>query len=98
MHNLVYLIGRVAEINTNYIDESITIKVGVVRDVKDDEGLYQTDFFRCEISNELSKKCVEYLRKGDLIGIKGSLRNDTIDNVKILVDKCTFLSSGKESE
>jgi single-stranded DNA-binding protein len=97
MHNYVYLIGRIAEIGGGF-DNNIIVKIAVQRTEKNDNGIYETDFFKCVIPNSLSRNCMEYLRKGDLIGIRGCLRTDTLNDIKIVVDKCTFLSSGKESD
>lgn len=98
MHNLVYLIGRVVRINSNIFDDGVIVDIAIQRDEKDGNGLYHTDILKCVMLDELGSRCIEYLQKGDLIGIKGCLRNDEIGNMKVIVNKCTFLTSKKESE
>ena len=90
MHNMVYLIGRIVEIRDN------NVRIAVQRSYKNEDGIYETDFMTIFFADVMSDHIHEYCHKGDLIGIKGFLRQDTIDDkkvLKIIADKISFLGS-----
>ena len=86
MHNMVYLIGRLAhDIKGN------TLTLAVQRSYKNGKDIYETDFIECEIFGELAKHTIEYCHKGDLVGIKGQLHTGGI----VTIDKISFLATSK---
>ena len=96
MINQVMLVGRIAN-DINEKDDNIT--VAVTRSFKNENGEYETDFIDVEIRGTVAKTTTEYCKKGDIIGVKGSIRSEIIDNVKkmiLVADRITFLSSKKE--
>lgn len=110
MQNLVYLIGRLVSDpelkKTENSKDYSTITVAVQRAFKNQNGIYESDFIRCNLWNGIATNVHEYCKKGDLVGIKGriQIRNyEENDNTKyiteIIVEKVSFLSSKKiESE
>jgi single-strand DNA-binding protein len=87
MHNIVYLIGRLAhDIKGN------TLTLAVQRSYKNEKGIYETDFIECEIFGKLAEHTIEYCHKGDLVGIKGQLRTGGI----VIIDKISFLATKRK--
>ena len=106
MHNLVYLIGRLAsDPEIKQLDDyrsTLSINIAVQRSFKNEDGLYDTDFIRCILWNGVAIHTSEYCHKGDLVGVKGRLQTRSYekdDEVKyiteVIVDKISFLSSKK---
>ena len=84
---------------------NVTLAVG--RSYKNSEGVYETDFIDCEVWGGQAESLTEYCKKGDLIGIKGTIKVDsyeTEDGSKRKVTKVVansrdgvkFLSTAKE--
>ena len=97
MINQVMLVGRIAN-NINTDDDNIT--VAVTRSFKNENGEYETDFIDVAIRGTIAKTTTEYCKKGDIIGVKGSIRSEIIDNEKkmiLVAERITFLSSKKEN-
>ena len=97
MINQVMLVGRIAN-DINEDDNNIT--VAITRSFKNENGEYDTDFIDVAIRGTIAKTTTEYCKKGDIIGVKGSIRSEIIDNVKkmiLVADRITFLSSKKEN-
>lgn len=103
MHNMVYLIGRLTEnptVEKENDREVCTINLAVQRTYKNEEGIYETDFLKCILWNDLATHTAEYCKKGDLVGIKGRIQNtkyenngDIIYKNEIVVDRISFLAS-----
>ena len=109
MHNMVYLIGRLAnDPEIKILDDersTLSINLAVQRSFKNEEGLYETDFIRCILWNGIATHVSEYCHKGDLVGIKGRLQNRSYEKddekkyiTEVIADKVTFLSSKKSEE
>jgi single-strand DNA-binding protein len=78
-----------------------TLSLAVGRRFKKDE----TDFFDCTAWEKTAEVAAEYLRKGSLIGITGSLKQDRFEKdgqkrskVTILIEQLEFLESKKSAE
>lgn len=109
MQNLVYLIGRLVSDpelkKTENEKEYTTITVAVQRAFKNPDGIYESDFIRCNLWNGIATNVSEYCKKGDLVGIKGRIQirsyeenEETKYITEIIVDKVSFLSSKKADE
>ena len=96
MLNIVTIVGRIIEIENS--ENYTIIKVGINRTYKnEDTGKYDVDFIKCKINEKMSDNVKEYLSVGDIIGIKGRLESEG-ENIKLVADKISFLSSKKEGE
>lgn len=102
MHNVVYLIGRLVEVPT-IIENKGVANLAVQRSFKNEEGIYETDIFKLELFSGSAEKVIEYCHKGDLLGIKGYLKNynkeingNKYQFTKIIVEKVSFLASKRE--
>lgn len=90
MLNQAILVGRIAEI------EDYEIVLTVPRNYKNEEGIYEDDVIKILLTKKLNDNAIEYLEKGDLVGVKGHIINkDGV--VSVAADKLTFLSSKKEN-
>lgn len=106
--NKAIIIGRITkDIELKYTKnerQHIEFTVAVSRDYKNAEGEYETDFITVDAWGFIAENTASYCKKGDLIGVSGSLRHDTYeseDGTKqskdyILAEKITFLSAKKD--
>ncbi|XFA72664.1 single-stranded DNA-binding protein [Thermosynechococcaceae cyanobacterium Okahandja] len=105
--NVVHLVGRVGgDPDVRYF-ESGSVKcrltLAVNRPSKDD----QPDWFNLEIWGKTAQVAADYVRKGTLLGVKGTLKFDRWQDRNtgaersspvILVDRMDLLSSKRDSD
>ena len=97
-NNLVFLIGRLAEDLEKNSDNKIKTVIASQRVSKNDEGVYETDLIPIELAGNIADTTIEYCKKGDLVGIKGTLASNENKEVYVIVEKLSFLSSQKINE
>ena len=102
MLNQVVMVGRlvakpIVEENENGRKVS-EITLAVTRSYKNAEGVYDTDFIKCILWNGIAENTVEYCEKGDLIGVKGRLQCLSDNELQVVAEKVTFLSTNKTKE
>lgn len=98
MKNIVMLVGRLAEeptiienIENNNIEVVITLKIrGEYQDINGD---FKTDLIPCKLWNGIAKSTVEFVKKNDLIGVKGRLKNIN-GRLEVIAEKVSFLAIG----
>ena len=105
MLNQVVLVGRLtADPQAENYDNGKKyshITLAIPRSLKNAEGIYDTDFIKCTLWNAIADSTAEYCHKGDIVGIRGRLQNnsykDQEGNMKytldVIADKVSFLSS-----
>ena len=96
MINQVILVGRI--VSDIHADDDI-ITIAITRNFKNENGEYDTDFIDVTIKGTLAKTTTEYCKKGDIIGVKGSIRSEDSNEIRkmiLVAEKITFLSSKKE--
>lgn len=105
MYNSVYLIGRLTKDPETHLTESgkkvLTIALAVQRSYKNSDGIYEADFIRCVLWEGIATRVAEFCHKGDLIALRGMIRNNSYKNeseetkytTEILVEKVSFLST-----
>lgn len=111
MLNQVVIVGRLVKspevVKTDSGKKVSNITLAVSRSYKDENGEYQTDFINCVLWEGIAENTAEYVKKGDLLGIKGHLQsriykkdeNTTVYVIEVIAEKVTFLSSKpKEAE
>ena len=97
MNNCVMLIGRLT--STPEVQNSIDkksycfINVAVNRSYKNDEGVYETDFIPVRLEGTIATNTAEYCKQGDLVGVKGMLRQTIDGRLQVYGEKITFLAS-----
>ena len=99
MLNQVVIVGRlvgkpILEENQNGKKVCI-ITLAVPRSYKNAEGIYDTDFIKCTLWNGIAENTAEYCGKGDLVGVKGRLQCLSGNELQLVAEKVSFLSSGK---
>ena len=102
MLNQVVMVGRLTsdpEINEVENDRKVaTITLAVQRSYKNAEGVYETDFIKCTLWNGIAETTAEYCKKGDVVGVKGRLQCLSGNELQVVVEKVSFLSSRKEED
>lgn len=109
--NKVILLGRLCDNPViRYAGERnspvTSFTLAVSRDYKNAQGEYDTDFISCELWNKRAEVFCQYMSKGKLVWIEGSLRLDkfTIDTgetkykIKVHVDGFSFIPLTKRKE
>lgn len=97
MLNNVIIVGRLTD--TPILERSennkkiCTIIIATPRSFKNDNGEYETDLIPVQLVGNLAETTNEYCMKGDLIGIKGRLARLQYNDMQIIAEKVTFLSS-----
>lgn len=89
MNNMFCLIGRL-----NDIKENGEVTIIVSRNHKDDNGIYKFDIISIQTIGLIKDNTIQYCRKGDIIGVKGTIESGN----KLVADKLTFLSSCKQDK
>lgn len=97
MLNQLVLVGRIVSIRDVKKDNKKIMKVGVLRNYKNECGNYDTDIIRIDISNNLGNNVRSYCKKGDMVGVKGRVVNEN-SKLVIIGEKITFLSSKRSDE
>lgn len=105
MLNQVVLVGRIAN-DLEIKDSKGILVLAIPRSFKNADGEYETDFINIDLEGIIATNTNEYCSKGDIIGVKGSLRSyeeqkedgSKIYKTKVIAEKITFLSSRKKDE
>ena len=102
MLNTLTVVGRLVDrpiVEENENGKKVaTITLAVPRSYKNMNGEYDTDFIPCLLWNGIASSTGEYCRKGDVIGVKGHLQRLSGDELKVVAEKVTFLSSARKEE
>ena len=110
MINMVMLVGRLVrdpEIVENDNGTKMSrVTLAINRKFKGPDGIYHTDFIDCILWNNYALNVNEYCSKGDLIGVRGRLQVNVVDNedgskrkfTDVIAERITFLSSLKNKE
>ena len=110
MLNNVVIVGRLTDdIKLNECNDEkkvSSVTVAVPRTYKNADGIYETDFIRCVLWDQIAVNASEYCHTGDVIGVKGRLQSsEYLDEnekkhyvLEVIVEKLTFLSSKSKSE
>lgn len=86
MHNMAMLIGRVKEISPNK-------NLRLVLTMSAEETVELNVFIPAGMKNNVE----QYLHEGDIVGVKGHLKEDSKNHsVLVMADKLSFLSSPTE--
>ncbi len=104
MLNQTVLVGRLVqepELRETENGHKVTnITLAVPRSYKNSQGEYETDFISCVLWKGIAENTVEYVKKGDLLGIKGRIntRSFEVDEMRrnvmeVVAEKVTFLSN-----
>lgn len=101
MLNQVVLVGRIQnefEVQMSERGKQLTLVLEVNRNYKNLDGEYDIDYIPVKILRTMVDRVVENCSKGDLISVKGRVTKLKNDDLGILAEKVTFLSSKKGGE
>lgn len=101
--NRIELIGRLTkDPELRYTGNNLAIcnfTIAVHRPFKNESGEYEADFILCKAFKKRGETINQYCKKGDLIGIEGSIRTGSYEkdgqkmySTEIMVDNVQFLS------
>ena len=109
MLNQIVLVGRLTRnISVHKSDNGnkvATISLAIPRSFKNSDGTYDTDFVDCVAFDCIAENTSEYCSKGDIVGVKGRIQSKLVEvddkrqnQMEIICEKITFLSSNKKEE
>ena len=102
MLNQTVLVGRLVkepELRQTENGKKVTnITLAVPRSYKNMNGEYDTDFISWVLWSGIAENTVEYVKKGDLLGVKGRIQTRTYEDVdanrkyitEVVAEKVTF--------
>ena len=101
MLNQFTLVGRVTktpEIMENQDGSKFTIlNLAVPRTFKNKNKEYDTDFIDCTLWKGNVENTCNYIKKGDMVGIRGKIQNlNNTAQLQLIAERVTFLSSKEE--
>ena len=88
MLNNVVVIGRLQEIKEGGI-----LALATQSSFKNADGEYEKYINEFQLIGGILENTIKYCKKGDIIGVKGTLRNN-----KVVAEKITFLSSNYKED
>ncbi|SCH92047.1 Single-stranded DNA-binding protein ssbB [uncultured Clostridium sp.] len=109
--NNITLIGRlINNPELNFIGESnnavTSFTIAVSRNYKNKIGIVESDFIRIEFWGKRAEICAQYIQKGKLVAIEGSIRTDRYETSEgsykyktwVLGNEIKFLDHNKSSD
>ena len=108
--NNVILVGRLTSnpeiIEIENAKKVTTVILAVNRNFKNSDGIYDTDFIRCILWNNIASTTTEYCHVGDVVGIKGRLQTSKYEDenhkvhyiTDVIAERVTYLSTNKKEE
>ena len=109
--NNVVLIGRLTrDVDLKYIPGSgnavANFAIAVDREFAGKDGKKEVDFIDIQVWGKSAENCANYIGKGSLVGIQGSLRIDTYQNqdgetkkiTRVNANRVQFLDTKKDSQ
>ena len=109
--NIVILIGRLTrDPEIRYIPSSgnavTNFDIAVDRSYQGSDGNKKTDFFKIEVWGKKAESCANYLAKGRLVAVKGSIQNRSYDTTEgekryiteIVAENVQFLEWGDKNK
>ena len=89
--NRAMFVGRI--VNFENQENKTIIEIKITRPFKNKEGIYEDDYIQICLYDSISENFKNYCNKGDLIGVKGSIRTQKDKSIEIVAEQVTFLSS-----
>lgn len=109
MINSVTIVGRMAgDAELRYVNESMavaTFRLAVNRNFKGQDGKREADFINCVIWRQQAENLANWVKKGNLIGITGSIQTRNYENqqgqrvyvTEVIADNFQLLEFNKQN-
>lgn len=103
MLNQLIICGRIASMEDKELDGTKVkeVIIAIPRPYKNVDGSYDTDFIPIVLNGTIADTTCEYCKKGDVVGIKGSIRSFKSEKAQypfyLQAEKVSFLSSGAKT-
>lgn len=106
--NNVILVGRLASTPTlEEIDNQkkrTIIDIAVPRNFKNSEGMYEADFIRCILWNNVAQNTTKYCKVGDAIAIRGRIQTRNYEDeegkrkyiTEVIAQSISFVASSRK--
>lgn len=72
------------------------MKLAVIRSFKNEDGIYDTDIVPVVLPSGIAEKMHGYIKKNDLISIRGRVQTNENKELIIVTEKTSFLSTGSK--
>lgn len=99
MLNQVTMVGRLISkpiVEENENGKKIrVITLAIPRNFKNAYGIYDTDFIKCILWSGIAENIIEYLEKGDILGVRGKLQCLSGNELQVVAENINFLSNGR---
>lgn len=99
MMNFFTIVGRIKNQITEENEKGgkrVNVEVIVLRPFKNTNGEYESDIISVALYGTMATLQMEYLKTGDVIGIKGRIERLEDEPMRLVADKVSFLSSNKD--
>ena len=108
--NKVFGIGRLTkDIEIRYTQKGTAVAsfiLAIQRDIKNADGVYESDFISCVAYNKTAETMGKYLTKGSQIAIDGRIQTGSYDGqdgkkvytTDVVIEKVQFLDTKKKEE
>lgn len=100
--NSVQIVGHIVsdpQINeTESGKKMCEITIAIPRCYKSINGEYDTDFIPVNLYNGVAESTADYCKKGNVISVKGRLTRLSGEDLRIIAERVTFISSRKVDE
>ena len=109
MNNTVILIGNITrniELRTLPSGKNTcNVTLAVKRNYKNSQNIYESDFINCKAFGNTAELISKYCKKGDTIGIKGSILTGSYEKdgkkvytTDVMIQEISFLKQAKSEE
>lgn len=113
MLNQIILVGRIVnELEVKELGNGKKVSkltLAITRSYKNMDGEYEVDYIPVILWTGIAETTAEYCHKGDVVGVKGRVqckkvdrmlcnRIEQVDELEIVAEKVTFLSSARKDE
>jgi len=98
MLNQIILVGRVKNITDISDKEKNISKMDLELDIPGRDKNDPTETINVKVNNAIAQHAMEYLQLKDVVGIKGKIKRNENNEMEIITEKLTFLSSARKDE
>ena len=98
MLNQIILVGRVKNITDISDKEKNITKMDLELEVPGRDKNDSIETINVKVNNAIAQHAMEYLQLRDIVGIKGKIKRNENNEMEIITEKLTFLSSARKDD